>query len=250
MKIGMKIKIAAQTNTGRRSNNQDAVAFDEDLGLVVVSDGMGGYEGGEVASQLAIAAVLGMVRRTASASNCVWPYPADLSRSSDENELAIAARVANDEVAARRQGHLAKMGATLAVARVRGARATIAHVGDSRVYLVRGGRAIALTRDHSLYEELCSAGEPVPSRQEFRFGNVITRAVGLSSAGADVQEVAVAAGDLLVVCTDGLWDPVPDARLGEICSTLPPEAACAVLIDEALARDGTDNITVAIVSLG
>jgi PPM family protein phosphatase len=249
MYLRMKIHIAAATDIGRRTSNQDAVVVDEGLGLVVVSDGMGGYEGGEVASRLAIAAVLALVRRTATLADCTWPYPADLTRTSDENELVMAAQLASDEVAAQRHGRLAQMGATLAVARVRGSRATIAHVGDSRVYLVRGGRATALTRDHSLYEDLVSSGEAVPSRQEFRFGNVITRAIGIAGSKADVCEVEVVAGDLLVVCTDGLWDPVPEARLAEICSTVAPAAACAQLIDEALKRGGTDNITVAILAI-
>jgi PPM family protein phosphatase len=249
MDLRMKISIAAATDIGRRTNNQDAVHVDERLGLVVVSDGMGGYEGGEVASQLAIEAVLGLVRRTAAPSDCTWPYAVDLSRTSDENELAIAAQLANDEVAARRHGRLAQVGATLAIAKVRGTRATIAHVGDSRVYRVRGGRAVALTRDHSLYEELVASGEAVPSRQDFRYGNVITRAIGVVSSKADVREIEVVAGDLLVVCTDGLWDPVPEARLAEICSTASPAAACQLLIAEALQRGGTDNITVAILAV-
>lgn len=245
----MKLSISAVTNTGRRQNNQDAFLIDESLGLVVVADGMGGYEGGEIASKLATSAVYELVARTASGENVTWPCPADLTRSSDENELTMAAHVANARVTAQRRGKLAQMGTTLAIARVRGRRATIAHIGDSRVYRIRLGKAVALTRDHSLYEELVRSGEPVPSRKEFAFGNVVTRAIGTPHATAEVAEVEVRSGDLLVVCTDGLWDPVPDELLAQICTCLPPRQACERLVELALDRGGTDNITVAIATV-
>lgn len=249
MTAGMKLHIVSATNTGRRKNNEDAVLTDEQLGLAVVADGMGGYEGGEVASRITVEAVRELVARSAREDNCVWPYAADLSRSSEENELLVAARLANDRVIARRQGQLQMMGATLAVVRLRGGHATIAHVGDSRVYRVRAGQAVALTRDHSLYEELAASGEKLPPRGQFTYGNVITRAIGTHSARPEVCRVEVAPGDLLVVCTDGLWDPVPDAELAELCTRFAPEEACQRLIDRALAHGGTDNITVAIIAV-
>jgi serine/threonine protein phosphatase PrpC len=178
-----------------------------------------------------------------------WPCAIDFRRSSDENELAMAAYLANQCVSAQRRGRLAQMGTTLAIARVRGDRAILAHVGDSRIYRVRHGRAVQLTRDHSLYEELVRSGEPVPPRKEFPFGNVVTRAIGTHLATAEVSEVKVQAGDLLVVCTDGLWDPVPDELIAQICSSLPPRQACEKLIALALERGGTDNITVAIATV-
>jgi PPM family protein phosphatase len=246
---GMKLSITAATDTGRRHHNEDAFLIDEALGLVVVADGMGGYEGGEIASKLVATAVHELVARTARNDNLVWPCPADLTRTPDENELAMATYLANARVLAERRGKLAQMGATLAIARIRGHRATIAHVGDSRVYRIRDGRATALTRDHSLYEEMIRAGEHLPSRKEFAYGNVITRAVGTTSATAEVVEVELLPGDQLVVCTDGLWDPVPDELLAQICTALPPQQACEKLIALALERGGTDNITVAIATV-
>ncbi len=242
----MKLSITAVSDIGRRQSNQDAFLVDESLGLVVVADGMGGYEGGEIASQLATAAVHELVAHTASGENVTWPISVDLSRSSDANELTAAAHIANQRVCAQRLGRLAQMGTTLAIARLRGTRAIIAHVGDSRIYCIRHGRAIPLTRDHSLYEELVRAGEPVASRKEFAYGNVITRAIGTPTATAEVTEVDLCPGDLLVACTDGLWDPVPDDLLAQLCTSLPPRQACEQLIALALARGGTDNITVAI----
>ena len=245
----LSISVTAATDIGRRQSNQDAFLIDEQLGLVVVADGMGGYEGGEIASKLAARAVHELVQRTARHDNVTWPCAVDFSRSSDENELAMAAYLANQHVTAQRSGRLAQMGTTLAIARVRGDRATFAHIGDSRIYRVRHGRAAQMTRDHSLYEELVRAGEKVPPRKEFAFGNVVTRAIGTHLATAEVSEVKVLPGDLLVVCTDGLWDPVPDELLAQICTSLPPQQACEELIALALERGGTDNITVAIATV-
>lgn len=242
----MRVSISSATHTGRRKNNEDAVLVDERLGLAVVSDGMGGYAGGEVASRLAVHAVRDLVARTAREDNCLWPYRADLARTSDENELDIAAKVANDQIRAERHGPLAQMGATLAAVRLRAARATIAHVGDSRVYRVRAGRVEALTRDHSLYEELAAAGERLPPRGEFRYGNVVTRALGTNTAEAEVRQVELAPGDRLVLCTDGLWDPVPERELAQACTELTAEDACQRLVELALEHGGTDNITVVI----
>lgn len=245
----MKVQMAFATDIGRRKNNEDAVVTDERLGLAVVADGMGGYEGGEIASQLTVAAVRDLVARSAREDNVVWPYRPDLARSSDENELLVAARLAHEQVAAQRHGVLQAMGATLAAVRVRGAKATIAHVGDSRVYLLRAKAVHALTRDHSLYEELRRAGEALPARGQFAYGNVITRAIGTASAQAEVQQVELAPGDLLVACTDGLWEPVPEAELLAICAVRPLELACQRLVEAALAHGGSDNITVAMVAV-
>jgi PPM family protein phosphatase len=249
MKLSTRLSITAATNIGRRQSNQDAFLVDEELGLVVVADGMGGYEGGEIASQLATAAVHELVARTARTDNMTWPCAVDFRRSSDENELAIAAYLANEHVAAQRRGKLAQMGTTLAIARLRGDRAILAHIGDSRIYRVRHGRAMQLTRDHSLYEELLRSGEQVPPRKEFAFGNVVTRAIGTHQATPEISEVRVQPGDLLVVCTDGLWDPVPDELIAQLCTSLPPPQACEQLIALALERGGTDNITVAIATV-
>jgi PPM family protein phosphatase len=246
---GMNLHLAAATDVGRRNSNQDAFLIDEQLGLAAVSDGMGGYEGGEIASRITIETVHELIARTAADSDCTWPYRADLSRSSDENELAMAARLAGDRVARQRHGRLAKMGATLAVARVRGRRATIAHVGDSRVYRVRGGIATALTRDHSAYEEMIGANPAAMPRHQFPFGNMITKAIGFPSSPPEVCQVEVESRDCLVVCSDGLWDPVADSLIAHICSTQPLQQACQTLIDKALEYGGTDNITVAVIAI-
>jgi serine/threonine protein phosphatase PrpC len=243
----MKLEIAAVSDIGRRDNNEDAFAAMAELGLFVVADGMGGYEGGEVASRLTVDTIVGFVERNARDADVTWPYAADTTLAPDENELAIAVRLADEQVAARRAGRLDKMGSTVACVRLRGTRCVVAHVGDSRVYGVRGGRVERLTRDHSMYEELIAAGSEVPAREDFPWPNVITRAIGMGTARADVRAIEVVPGDVLVVCTDGVWDPLPDDELAALCTRLPPGEACARLVGEALARGGKDNATVVVI---
>ena len=135
----MQLETYALTVAGRRPNNEDAICAQPELGLFVVADGMGGYEGGEIASALAIEAIHSLIQRTAGGGDVIWPYGIDPQRSLDENEVMVATRHAADQIAARRTGALREMGSTVAVLRVAGGRAVIAHVGDSRVYQI--GRA-------------------------------------------------------------------------------------------------------------
>lgn len=96
---------------GRRASNEDAVCVQPDIGLFVVADGMGGYEGGEIASALAIEAIHGLVRRTAGDADVTWPYAIDPARTPTENEVMVATRLAADHIAARRIGHLREIAA-------------------------------------------------------------------------------------------------------------------------------------------
>lgn len=166
----------AITITGRRSHNEDAILARADLGLFVVADGMGGYEGGEVASAIAVDAIGGLVRHTAGGDNVSWPFPIDAARTPDENELAVAIRIAGARIAAQRTGALGQMGATVAALRFARGHAAVAHVGDSRVYRLRDGALEQLTTDHSLAAELTAAG--TPPGEGFAWRHVVTRAPG------------------------------------------------------------------------
>jgi PPM family protein phosphatase len=140
----MQLDAFALSIPGRRSNNEDAVCVRTDLGLFVVADGMGGYEGGEVASAIAVDAICELVRRTAGDADVTWPYKIDPARSIDENEIIVATRLANARIAARREGVLEQMGSTVAVLRVAEGRAVIGHAGDRSV----GARDPARRADH------------------------------------------------------------------------------------------------------
>jgi serine/threonine protein phosphatase PrpC len=235
---------------GRRSNNEDAFLADPRLGLFAVADGVGGYEGGEVASRLTVEVVAAFLRRNLDDEDATWAFPADARLSTHENLVSQAMRVANREVLARKTGVLAQMGSTIAALLVRDGKVTIGHLGDSRVYRLRGGALVQLTVDHSLYAELLAAGIAVPPRAECQFTNVITRAVGMSPDPAPgVRAEPAVAGDTYLLCTDGLTEAVPDERIAELLRAAPPEAAGKALVDEAYARGGRDNITAVVVAL-
>src|SRR5688572_15394208 len=155
----MVLDAFALTVAGRRTNNEDAICARPELGLFVVADGLGGYEGGEVASTIAVETIWELVRRTAGDADVTWPYRLDRTRSLDENEVIVATKLANDRILARRNGPLDQMGSTVALVRFgRTAgnehRVVIAHVGDSRVYRLRDGALAQLTADHSLVNQM------------------------------------------------------------------------------------------------
>ncbi len=244
----MKLSTTALTHIGRRQNNEDAWISDRTLGLFAVADGMGGYEGGEVASQLAVETLVDFIRRNDSDRDVTWPYALERELSLGENMAKIAARLAHREIAHRRQGRLAQMGSTLAMFLVREhRRAIIAHIGDSRVYRLRNGALEQLTVDHSMYEELVRAGTPdLPPRSEFPYTNVITRALGISGC-ADVQTIQLCKGDVYLLCTDGLSEIVAPNYMAKVLRTRSLERACRKLVDAAYQGGGRDNITAVLI---
>lgn len=232
---------------GIRPTNEDSVSvvvpgdpkiLDAKGVLMVVADGMGGHEGGEVASQIAVERIREF-------------YYA--SRSSPERALASAFQFANDGVLnyARRNPHLAGMGTTCTAVAVINGFAWLAHVGDSRLYLVRAGCAYRMTQDHSATMELVNRGLlTLAEADRHQERNVILRAVGTQErleVSTWKDPFPLRPGDRLVLCSDGLYETIPDHELGEICTRQQTSAqACDELIRVALERDGTDNMTVAI----
>lgn len=240
----MELISAGTSHVGRRDNNEDALCVAPELGLFAVSDGMGGYEGGEVASALTVEAVRGFVEHTQRDPEGTWPCKEDRRRTFLENVLTAAALAAHQAVAQRREGRLGQMGATLAALLFDGRRLAVGHVGDSRVYRLRGGVLEALTRDHSAYEELRAAGLFEGPRSAFAFRNQITRALGLEgSHRADTTSHELQAGDVFLLCSDGLSEPVGEAQLAALLADESVERACARLVQAAYDAGGTDNIT-------
>lgn len=240
----MQLDTFAISVAGRRPNNEDAISAHPELGLFIVADGLGGYHGGEVASALAITTIHDLVRRTASGADVTWPYRIDPARTVAENEVIVATRLANDRIAARRQGPLAQMGSTVAMLRFDGDRAVIAHVGDSRVYRLRGGGLVQLTADHSLINQMTAMGmAPDPS---FPWRHVITRALGLAEAEPDVMLESVCAGDVFLLCSDGLYDPLEMAEMAALLAR-PTAEACSALVDAAYVGGSRDNISAIVV---
>jgi serine/threonine protein phosphatase PrpC len=245
----LHIEHSAATHVGRRENNEDSFCVEPALRLFAVADGMGGYEGGEVASLVAVDTLRDFFARERDDGESTWRFRADSGLSLDENRLQVAVRLAHEEVAARKSGRLAMMGSTVAALTLDGGQAIICHVGDSRVYRRRGALLEQLTRDHSLYAELQAAGTPLPAKEECGFGNVITRALGMDPAPRpELRREGLVPGDRYLLCTDGLTERLPVARITQLLA-LPVELAAQALVNEAYAAGARDNITVVVVAV-
>jgi PPM family protein phosphatase len=240
----MNLDVFALSIAGRRTNNEDAVCARPELGLFVVADGMGGYEGGEVASAIAVETIAELVRRTAADADVTWPFAIDPQRTPTENELMVATRLAGARIAARRSGELSEMGSTVVALRIAGDDAVIAHVGDSRVYRLRANELVQLTIDHSLAAQLEASG--MKPAANFAWRHVVTRALGATSGEPDVQRVALCAGDVFLLCSDGLTEVLEPATIATLLDE-PVEAACRSLVAAAYAAGSRDNISVIVV---
>ena len=227
-----------------RSSNQDSlcalVGSDAPPGvdaLLVVADGMGGHRAGDVASDAAVRGlVAGLSRRDAVAG------PDDLA-----DALALAARQVNADVhAAAQRPETLGMGTTLTAAALRGRSLALAHVGDSRAYLLRGGELRQLTQDHSWVAERVAQGLLSPDEaRDHPWGNVLTRAVGIGpEVEVDSDTLDVREGDVLLLCSDGLTSMLTDDRIARRLVDRDPPAACRTLVDAANASGGHDNVTV------
>jgi protein phosphatase len=253
MSLRGKLEMAGVTDVGRkRDHNEDTIVTDPTLGLAVLADGMGGYKAGEVASALAANVLLDEVRRGLRKR--------DASSVDEETGYTRASLVirdainrANDSIfqAAQQQPQCQGMGTTLVSLLFHDNQVSVGHVGDSRLYRVRGEEIEQLTVDHSLMQELVDRGfyTPEEARRNVQ-KNLVTRAVGVDpTVNADLQEEPALPGDLYLLCSDGLSDLVDD---GDIYLTLTryganlPEAAQR-LVELANARGGTDNVSVILI---
>ncbi len=241
----MKISYSGRTHTGRRANNEDALLARPELGLFAVADGMGGYEGGEVASRAAVDAMDGFFSRSAGDPDLTWPFGLDRALTFAENLLRVAVYLANKAVFARKEQPTRRMGSTVAALLLRDGDAVVAHVGDSRVYRLRDGNLDQLTRDHSLYEEVAKAadGDP-PPRSEYPYANVITRALGTPCPEPDLRHVPLRPGDLFLICSDGLTEKLERADLLALLAEPSLDRASSALVEHALAAGAKDNVTV------
>jgi protein phosphatase len=252
----LKFKVFGKTDPGiKRRDNEDSFGIDQQLGLFIVADGMGGHAAGEIASKMAIDVIMDYIKRTVATDE---PYLTGFNSrySRTGNRLSSAVILANQlisDTAANRKDWQG-MGTTLVAAWLPdpgSSKLSLAHVGDSRAYLLRHGRLRQLTTDHSLVEEQIRDG--LISREEASFSsirNMITKALGFRErVEADIIETEVEPGDKLLICSDGLNNMLTDK---EILTTLQLtgnlEATCQQLIDAANAKGGKDNITVIIAS--
>jgi PPM family protein phosphatase len=217
---------------------------------------MGGHVAGEVASRVAVEAIEAFIEETAGADkNRTWPFPFDPTVSLESNRLRAAFRLANRKIGAAIADSQDLRGmATTASAVLVGPRgASVAHVGDSRVYVFRQSQLDQITHDHSWVEEQVRAGtlSPTAARQH-PWRNVVTRALsGGDDPEVDVTEVSPKAGERYLLCSDGLFTVVPDSRIAELLSQtgVPLDAICRGLVQAANEAGGPDNITTLILQI-
>jgi protein phosphatase len=249
----MQFQAAARTDTGRvREHNEDNMLAEPGVGLFAVADGMGGQLAGEVASRIAVENLKGYFEHAPEEAHALELLADDLSPEAKRLETGI--RLVNRAIFEEGQKNPAcrNMGTTIVAALVNGDKMVVAHVGDSRCYLIRGGTITQLTADHSLVAEQQRQG--LISREEAavsRMKNVITRALGaFQDVKVDLSEHLLISGDRIILCSDGLTNMVTDAEILSVTTKASSlDKACATLIEGANHRGGRDNITVVIVAV-
>lgn len=234
----MRLEVWCKSDKGlRRESNQDSFLINRDLGLFVVADGMGGHQGGEVASSMAVKTAEEFIMN----KQHLFPNPRDLlSKAFEESCHRIYDRSHNESP------ELMGMGTTMVMLYLHGKSIYLCNVGDSRIYLFRKPNFWQITEDHSLVNEQLRAGliseEQVKS---FVGKNVITRSVGYErDVIVDVIERPLQSGDCFLLCSDGLSGMVTDANIASLINKLEPAAVVDACIDSALANGGDDNVTV------
>ena len=245
----LRIEVAGQTDVGRkRTHNEDNFAIMPEFGLYVVADGMGGHASGEIASRMAVETLRDFFDATGSDPERTWPYKMDRSRGYEENRLITGIKLCNLRIyeGAQRNPKQRGMGTTLVALFAVEDGVYVAHVGDSRVYRIRDGSMEQLTEDHSLlndYKKMKRLTEE--EERNFPHKNVIVRALGMKdTVKVDTRLEEPRAGDMMLLCTDGLCGPVTDDAIFQTISSTPDlPTAVNKLIAAANESGGPDNIT-------
>jgi PPM family protein phosphatase len=247
------LEIVTATDVGRlRDHNEDNLGVDVDFGMAVLADGMGGYNAGEVASGIAVAMLMSELRGALEVGRV------DRNRlNARENAVVALLRESIDRAnltilgVAEGQPQYAGMGTTLVTALFKDNQVAVAHIGDSRLYRLRGESLEQITRDHSLLQEQIDNG--IISREQARFSqnkNLVTRALGIDrSVVAEIHVYDAAPGDIYLFCSDGLSDMVPDEDIHLAVSSLRDKLQLAAdhLVRMANDEGGRDNISVILV---
>lgn len=248
----MILEAFARTDPGPvRENNEDDLLIDVEHGLFVVADGMGGHASGEVASAIAVETVQDVLL------NAHDPDETRLDRQALDEDDAIRERLRyamnQASVRIRREAidnpvH-SGMGTTLTVLLLEEETAHFGHVGDSRLYLFRNDRIKRLTRDHTVVQQEIDAGRLTPELARIvPHKNILTQSVGYHGpVEPDTSTRPVMPGDVFVLCSDGLTDPLDDEALAGICRRTPFEELAEELVQQALTNGTEDNVTVVVI---
>ena len=239
--VSWSVRAACVSDVGRRRQQQDRFLLDPERKLFIVSDGMGGRQAGDVAAQAVVTVLPALLERANPAGTQVREriLHASIVELSQHLRAESTGRVG-----------LHGMGATVVVAWLSDAQASLAHLGDSRLYLFRADRLLPLTEDHSVVTLLRQRGEITTEEERMHPARgQLTRYVGMDGEVAPVvQTVPLLAGDRLLLCTDGLTSVISDQQIAQKLRTSPhAEVACQALVHAANTAGGKDNITVLVV---
>ncbi len=238
----VEMEIVSRTDVGlKRNHNEDRLAVFPDRGLVLLADGMGGYNAGEVASQLVIDTVAAEL----------LPMLEKMDGSIGKKEIVSAIEVSNLAIfnAVEQNAELNGMGTTIVLAIFQGQLASFAHVGDSRLYRMREGKFEQLTSDHSMLQELLDRGMFKTEEEAMDAGvpsSVLTRGLGVEyDIEVDFREEDLKDGDIYLLCSDGLSGMIPDEAIQSVLQSLPDDlpGAADLLTKLALENGGKDNIS-------
>src|SRR5258707_9054964 len=247
MDLAQVLEIASCTDPGMvRAHNEDSIATDAGHGLVVLADGMGGYNAGEVASGMATSVIVSEMRQVLESTQ---PNQID-----PRTNQTIAARLLREQVlranssiyqAAQNQPQYAGMGTTLVASLFYDNRVLVAHLGDSRLYLLRDGGLRQVTRDHSLLQEQIDSGLiSAEQAKNAQHKNLVTKALGIDpSVEPEIHEYPAKAGDVYLLCSDGLCDMVEDEDIGMAVTTFAPnlKKAASHPVQMSEANQGRDH---------
>ncbi|MGA1790176.1 MAG: Stp1/IreP family PP2C-type Ser/Thr phosphatase [bacterium] len=245
--MGFHFKFGVMTDVGKiRALNEDNFYVAEDMGLFMVADGLGGQKAGEVASRMAIETIKRYMNN--KENPLTGKYHKEFSQ--DTNRILSGIRLANSEIykAGQRDSEHQGMGTTISSVLINRNVMTLAHVGDSRIYRIRGGHLEQLTKDHSVVQEQLKRGIITKEEAEkSNYRSIITRALGAKETiRIDADEEVLLDHDRILICTDGLTDMVREDDIVRIIlnNEDDPQKACKELIDKAKGGGGMDNITV------
>lgn len=249
----MGIRAAGNTDIGCvRKHNEDSFLADTNLGLFVVADGLGGHAAGEVASQIVVETVARFVGETVEKDR-TWPVEYDPSLSYNGNRLKVAMLLSDQAIGEDIRHHPERetMGSTVVAGLFHGSKLTLAHVGDSRAYILGPEGIRQVTRDHSWVAEQVANGILTPSEARVHpFRNVITQALGNGGElEVEIQELDLSKSERLLLCSDGLSGMISDKQIWDIVErSIDIQQAVESLITAAREQGGEDNITAILVS--
>jgi len=249
----MDLTVGSRTDVGPRKMNQDYLGWWPELGLFVVAEGMGGHNGGDVASHMAVDTIYGFIAESAITSDITWPFGLEVKNSIDLNRLTTAVRLANRKIYSEgtKSPELSGMGTTVVAVLVAGDRMSLVSVGDSRIYRMRAGTLEQLTEDDTWLATVLGVKEAEETHAEHPLRHVLNAVVGTrDGVKPGSREEQLQPGDRFVMCTDGVHGKLDLSSLTAVLASAASASDGATkIVGEAIERGTTDNATAIVINV-